>query len=474
MGLRKGCTVATRAMLGLLFLLLSSQGFAQTGSSIVHWAAFANGVAAAVGGPTITSFSPASGPPGTVVTINGTGFSATKSLNTVNFGGRTGPTATIQTATTTRLTVVAPSGATNGFFWVTVSGVQASSPSSYLYPPVINYTDPTSGAVGSTVTISGSNLTPTAHVTFGGGVVQNSIYSVLDQNNIVVMVPAGAQTGQITLTTNSGLISNASPSFTVIIPAPTITGINPTSGVVGTTVTITGTNFSPTAANNSVSFNGTAATVTAASTTSLTVTVPAGATSGAVAVTVNGMTATGPSFTVLLPDPTINGFSPSSGPWGTSVVISGTNFSSTPTNNQVYFTNVPNGAAAFATVTAATPTSLTVTVPNTAISGLFTVSVTGAVNSATSPLAFSVTVPVPTITGFSPSIGPVGTSVTITGTNFSATAANNVVKFNGTAAAVTAASATSLTATVPSGATSGKISVTVSSSQSGINSQTAT
>src|SRR5688572_25230611 len=57
---------------------------------------------------------------------------------------------------------------------------------------------------------------------------------------------------------------------------------------------------------------------------------------------------------------------------------------------------------------------------------------------------------VPTITNVSPLSGPVGTAVTITGTNFSTTAANNTVFFGAVKATVTAASATSLTVTVPS------------------------
>jgi len=76
--------------------------------------------------------------------------------------------------------------------------------------------------------------------------------------------------------------------------------------------------------------------------------------------------------------------------------------------------------------------------------------------------AFSVTAAVlPTITSFTPTSGPVGTTVTITGTNFDATPANNIVAFNGTTAVVTASTATSITTTVPVGATTGKISVTV-------------
>ncbi|MES2778198.1 MAG: FG-GAP-like repeat-containing protein [Bacteroidota bacterium] len=66
----------------------------------------------------------------------------------------------------------------------------------------------------------------------------------------------------------------------------------------------------------------------------------------------------------------------------------------------------------------------------------------------------------PVISSFSPASGPVGTSVVITGSGFSATAAQNVVFFGATKAAVTAASASSITVTVPGGSTYEKITVT--------------
>ncbi|WP_118975884.1 FG-GAP-like repeat-containing protein [Taibaiella koreensis] len=59
----------------------------------------------------------------------------------------------------------------------------------------------------------------------------------------------------------------------------------------------------------------------------------------------------------------------------------------------------------------------------------------------------------PTITSFTPSAGATGIPVTITGTNFNTTMANNIVFFGATKATVTAASATSLTVTAPQGAT---------------------
>lgn len=86
-------------------------------------------------------------------------------------------------------------------------------------------------------------------------------------------------------------------------PQPSILSFSPTSGPVGTTVTITGTNLKPASANSVVQlvrFNGTAAIVISLTSTSITTTVPAGATTGAISVSVNGETSSSSSsFTVF-------------------------------------------------------------------------------------------------------------------------------------------------------------------------------
>jgi YD repeat-containing protein len=61
---------------------------------------------------------------------------------------------------------------------------------------------------------------------------------------------------------------------------------------------------------------------------------------------------------------------------------------------------------------------------------------------------------------FTPNAGPIGQSVTIYGTGFSASAGQNTVSFNGTTASISSASTTTLIVTVPSGATTGTIAVT--------------
>ena len=65
-----------------------------------------------------------------------------------------------------------------------------------------------------------------------------------------------------------------------------------------------------------------------------------------------------------------------------------------------------------------------------------------------------------TITSFSPTSGPVGTTVTITGTSFNTTSGNMIVYFGAAKGIVKAATATSLTVSVPAGATYAPISVT--------------
>jgi hypothetical protein len=76
-------------------------------------------------------------------------------------------------------------------------------------------------------------------------------------------------------------------------------------------------------------------------------------------------------------------------------------------------------------------------------------------------VTFTVTISTPSITSISPTSGPVGTSVTITGANFGSTQGTSTVTFNGTAATPSSWSDTSIVAPVPSGATTGPVVVTV-------------
>ena len=236
--------------------------------------------------------------------------------------------------------------------------------------------------------------------------------------------------------------------------APTISSFSPTSGSVGTAVVITGDNFTgPDPDVTAVRFNGVSAAFTIGNRHKITATVPAGATTGPISVTSpDGVATSSTNFTVTAAQlPTITSFTPTSGPVGTSVQINGTNLTGA---TAVRF----NGVAA-ATFSVNQPgTRITATVPAGATTG--PISVTTPAGTATSSTHFSVTSGgAPTITSFTPTSGPVGTSVRISGTNLTGATA---VRFNGVAASTFSVNqpGTRITATVPSGATTGPISVT--------------
>jgi uncharacterized repeat protein (TIGR03803 family)/YD repeat-containing protein len=241
----------------------------------------------------------------------------------------------------------------------------------------------------------------------------------------------------------NNLIKNTGVADNTVVPfSPT--DYTPKSAIVGATITITGTGFS----NPTVSFNGTPATVTSSTDTSLTVAVPTGATSGPLPVTVGGQTLTAGAFNVLVnPNAfSVADFTPKSAAIGDSFTLTGTGF----TNPTVTINGTP------ATITASTATSITVTVPPGATSGPVIVMVGGQSQTVGT---FTVTTPVPsfTVTDFTPRSAPVGSAVTISGTGFT----NPTVAFNGIAAPVTNITDTGITATVPVGATSGPLTVTV-------------
>src|SRR6266403_704323 len=273
----------------------------------------------------------------------------------------------------------------------------------------------TSPASGSTVS---GTVSVTASVSGIGALTVAGVQFKLDGNNLgaedttapysVSWNTTTASNASHTLTAvardSLGMLWTSDPVTVTVSNPPTITSFTPSSGPVGTSVTISGTNFTGATA---VLFNGVSATFTVNSATSIQATVPAGATTGAISITTPGGTAiSAGSFTVINP-PTISSFTPASGPIGTSVTISGTNFTGT---TAVAF----NSVSASFTVNSAT--SIQAAVPASATSG--TISVTTPGGTTTSAGSFTVINP-PTITSFTPASGPVGASVTISGTNFS-------------------------------------------------------
>jgi YD repeat-containing protein len=152
-------------------------------------------------------------------------------------------------------------------------------------------------------------------------------------------------------------------------------------------------------------------------------------------------------------------FTPKQGPVGTTVTIAGIGFSATPAQNTVRF----NGT--LATVSTATATQLTVTVPAGATTGAISVTAPGGSSTSATPFTVAGTNGTLTISGFTPVIGTPGTAVTVNGTNFEPHATDNRLLFNLMQAPITTATTTVLSPTVPGGGTSGRLTVSTPNGQ---------
>ena len=122
----------------------------------------------------------------------------------------------------------------------------------FLMKPSIKSFKPTAGPVGTSVTITGSFFTGVTGVAFNGVAAEAFIqFGIM----ITAEVPAGAQTGPITVTFPSG-IAISDDDFSVV-PLPAIAKIKPASAKRGATVTITGSGFGAVRGKSSVTFGGT-------------------------------------------------------------------------------------------------------------------------------------------------------------------------------------------------------------------------
>jgi RHS repeat-associated protein len=173
--------------------------------------------------PIIDSFSPTTGPTGSTVTITGERFDGTSvANNVVSFTGSSGTPvqAQVSSATRSQLVVTVPAGAATGPIAVTTQGGTGTSSTNFVVAngPSISGFSPASGEVGSTVTLTGQNFIGTTGgttMTFVGNTSSiPALITSLSATQVAVLVPNGAMTGPMTLTTTSGTATTASV-FTV-------------------------------------------------------------------------------------------------------------------------------------------------------------------------------------------------------------------------------------------------------------------
>jgi uncharacterized repeat protein (TIGR01451 family) len=196
----------------------------------------------------ITSFSPTNSAPGTRVTITGANFT---NATAVSFNGVAVPAGTFTVTNNTTLGVTVPGGVTTGPISVTTPAGTAISSGNFYATPIITSFVPTHGLPGTNVTISGTNFTGTTAVYFFNSV--SAVASVVNNGQINVTVPNGAQTGPITVVAPAGS-ANSAASFVLDYSNDLAVGISdlPDPVFIGSNLiyTITITNRGPIDAPN--------------------------------------------------------------------------------------------------------------------------------------------------------------------------------------------------------------------------------
>jgi len=324
--------------------------------------------------------------------------------------------------------------------------------------PIISQVVPSSGPIagGTSVTVVGTNFSNPTSVTFGG---TNGTITASTSTTISVTSPAHvAGSAQVVVTTVAGSSTQPATFTYVTATVPSITTLTPATGSVSgaNVVYIDGSGLSFT---SNVSFGATnASSFAVLSDTKIAAVAPAGP-AGASTVSVTnsvGTSGTLPYTYTTLNPPTTTSVTPSTGPaaGGNSVSITGSGFT--------YATSVAFGSNN-ASFTVLSDTSINAVVPaGPPAGGNVSIIVTGPGGASPSGPNYTYAAPLlPSITGLTPSSGPLagGGTITLQGVNLTGT---TVILFGAIPALFfTVLSPTTINVSVPPGVTAGPVPVTV-------------
>ncbi len=418
----------------------------------------------------ITSLSPTSATAGGAaftLTVNGTGFLSTA---TVQWNG-TGLTTTFVSATQLTAAVPASLIASAGSANITAANSVGSPSAPAAFPinaptPSITSLNPTSATAGGaafTLTVNGTSFLTGAVVQWNGTALTTTFVSA---TQLTAAVPASliatAGSGSIAAL-NAGGSPSATVTFPINAPTPSITSLSPTSATAGGaafTLTVNGTSFLTGA---KVQWNGTALTTTFVSSTQLTAAVAASliaapGTASVTAVNTGGSPSATVAFPINAPTPSITSLSP------TSATVGGAAFTLT-VNGSNFLTGATvqwNGTALTTTFVSSTQLTAAVAASLIAAPGNASVTAVNTGGSTSTATTFSINVPTPTITTLSPisvTAGAAAFTLTVNGSSFLSGA---IVQWNGTTLTTTFVSTTQLTAAVPANliASAGSVSIT--------------
>ncbi|XP_046549966.1 LOW QUALITY PROTEIN: fibrocystin-L-like [Haliotis rubra] len=420
--------------------------------------------------PSVTNISKVQGTTGDVITIEGSGLSDTECQNEIVIGDAVGivedgassssvsfkidPSTSPEIGKLDRLSVRV------GNRGYAKSG-NSGKPLTFVLLPYVSAVSPSTGskAGGTKVTITGTGFQGTTNnITVDMQGYSCDVTSVTYTE--IVCVTSGTTLGQKTISVTVAAGVNDVPAewktgvektFTFAeSETPTVTAVTPTS-VSGssTTITVTGTKFGTDAAALSVKLDESVCTISG-SVTDTTFDCAVGDVSVGnhdVEVVVAGKGTATPTVKVES-SAVISGITPTTGSvnGGTFLTINGNGFVDGKTTVQV--------GGEDCVVSAVTPSQVQCDTSSHATGAVDVVVVSKGTTYPTSTAAFTYdTAATPTFTSVSPNTGVAGDVITVTGTGFSATAADNAIVINDVTCVVTTATATTATCTLGNQAT---------------------
>jgi hypothetical protein len=431
--------------------------------------------------PTVTSISPASvmaGSASLTLTVSGTGFTSSTS---VEVGGVADQTAYVSA---TQLTATVPAAQLSTGAQLSVIVVNGLSSSGSGTPVNLQVTNPApaittvapavepAGAAAPVITVTGTGFVPATVIQVNGS-NRSTTFTSATQVSVALTAADVAASGSLSLTAvNPAPGGGTSTAATVAVnnPAPGVGKLSQATVLTGAmlpvTITVTGANYVP---NSTVLVNGTARSTTFVSSTQLSfqLTTADLATVQQLAVSVmnpapGGGTASAGTLWVLQSTsaPVITSVSPTqfiAGSSQSTITVYGTNLFQIVGANSYFLTATVQWNGTPLTTLGFYPLGSTpyieAAVPASLLTAVGTANITVSSTTSTPPASNSLPVtivnpPPPTLTSIYPSGGPINTatSITLEGTGFTST---STVALNGITIPSTYVDAEELTATIP-------------------------
>jgi len=389
------------------------------------------------------TFTPTHGPVGTVIAVTGTGWTGNETIaaGNVTVGGATATHhLTVNGAGNLTGNITVPTLA-SGLKTIVITGASSGAQTfadAFTVTATATFT-PTHGPVGTVIAVTGTGWTGNETIAAGNVTVGNATAT-----HTLTVNGAGELTGNITVPTlavglktivitgNTSGAQTFTDAFTVTAAAT----FTPDEGPVGTVIAVTGTGWTgnETIAAGNVTVGGVTAThhlTVNVGTLTGNITVPTVAV-GLKTIVITGASSGAQTFTGAFTVTAAATFTPTHGPVGTVIAVTGTGWTG---NETIAAGNVTVGgttATHHLTVNGAGNLTGNITVPTLA-SGLKTIVITGNTSGAQ---VFADAFTVTAAATFTPTHGPVGTVIAVTGTGWAASetiAAGNVTVGNATA-----------------------------------------